>query len=819
MDSLPEAFLNQLANDYDLSPEQGAAFVRRFSSNKQDLDIANSLNISSGAFRTRMTGVYRKFNFCAKGPGKFYKLRDFLTKKYQNDYLHSTDNTVATNKDIDALVQEVREKIKPSIQECCGKMRVLDMEQAIGLNDIYTDVNILEKITGRRRLKISELLQDFDPEKEDFIRCGLGKVKGRITGLDAVNRHSKLMVLGKPGAGKTTFLKYLAIQCAFGNFYSNKIPFFVTLKRFSEIDKKPTLLDFISQEFAKDSVTPIQLSNVLKQGRMLILLDGLDEVKEEDSEWVLGQIKDFSAQHRTNQFLLTCRIAAHEYTFEQFVEVEIADFDDQQIEAFAKKWFCQEALDLPNRFIQQLEANQSIKELATNPLLLTLLCLEFEDSGDFPHSRAELYDRAIQTLLRKWDSKRGIIRNEIYKKLSVGHKEGLLSKIAWTTFERKDYFFKQRDIERYIRDYIRNLCKDPTELDSLQVDSETILKSMEAQHGLLVERARGIYSFSHLTFQEYFTAKKIVESPASQAFNQLEKLSNYVNEKRWSEVFLLTIALLSDASDLLLLMKTKIDQLVASDQVIQQFLFWANQKALLVKTAYKPAKVRSFYFMLDNGFLMNKDFISNSPSSFITIYKSIDIIAQKGFGFDKNYKNLEDIEHDLVYDYELSQIYLTGLAHVSIFTMFKEQAEAVDFSKIYESDHFQKLRRSLLSAIVCAERTSLELEIKSSLQRLKAQLPKLNDNEKDKKTYQEWWCINGQDWINQVRAIITKYRNLGHDWQFTLPQIDLLSQYFSANALLVNCLKSDCYLSLEVRQEIENTLLLPKVEIENLSNN
>ncbi len=61
---------------------------------------------------------------------------------------------------IDALVQEVREKVKPYIQERCGTIRVLDMTHPIGLDDIYTDVNILEKITGHRGLNIAELLQN-----------------------------------------------------------------------------------------------------------------------------------------------------------------------------------------------------------------------------------------------------------------------------------------------------------------------------------------------------------------------------------------------------------------------------------------------------------------------------------------------------------------------------------------------------------------------------------------------------------------------------------------------------------------------------------
>jgi hypothetical protein len=66
--------------------------------------------------------------------------------------------------DIDALVQEIREKIKPSIKEKCGTMRVLDMDQPIeltGERGIYTNVNILEKTTKRRRVKIGQLLTEY----------------------------------------------------------------------------------------------------------------------------------------------------------------------------------------------------------------------------------------------------------------------------------------------------------------------------------------------------------------------------------------------------------------------------------------------------------------------------------------------------------------------------------------------------------------------------------------------------------------------------------------------------------------------------------
>jgi predicted NACHT family NTPase len=141
----------------------------------------------------------------------------------------------------------------------------------------------------------------------------------------------------------------------------------------------------------------------LCQGQALILLDGLDEVRDADNSRVLRQIRDFSQQFPQNQFVITCRIAAREYTFEQFTEVEIADFDDEQIADFASKWFRSKNDPIKaERFLQKLKGDAPIRELATNPLLLTLLCLVFEDSGSFPINRAELYQMGVDVLLKKW---------------------------------------------------------------------------------------------------------------------------------------------------------------------------------------------------------------------------------------------------------------------------------------------------------------------------------------------------------------------------------------------------------------------------------
>jgi predicted NACHT family NTPase len=797
MQPLPPDFLTQLARKYELSPEQEEAFVERYSRKSQDEpEVASVLHISPDALRTRMTGVYNKFSIAGKGPGKFRKLHDFLVKEYQKSHSSVTTATPTDDTDVNSLVQQVREKLKPLIQERCGTMRVLDMTQPIGLNHIYTSVNILEKITGRRRLGINELLQQC--KSQDFDRFGLSIItEKRVPGLEAVEKYPKLMILGKPGAGKTTFLKYLAIQCIEGKFQAERVPMFVTLKNFAEATNKPGLLQYICEDAVNHLSTQrsfvethfiSSIQDVIHHGKALILLDGLDEVREENNSRILKEIRDFSDRFQNNQFVMTCRIAAREYTFEKFTEVEVADFDDKQINNFATNWFKGKAVT-PETFIKRLKENNRIKQLAASPLLLTLLCLAFEESGDFPANRSELYKKGLDALLKKWDAKRGIQREQIYKKLSVQRKEDLLSKIALTTFENGDYFFKQKIAEQYITDYIRNLPDANTDEEVLQLDSEEVLRSIEHHHGLVVARAKGIYSFSHLTFHEYFTAREFVVVRQSSE-EALQNLVSHITEKRWREVFLLAVGMSPNADRLLLLMKNKIDAFLVLDQSLQEFLLWIKEKSLSVEIPYKVPAVRAFYFGL-SPYLKRSQNLDFDLEMCQNLDRDLSRIISKTHYILRSRKPDLDFDLNLNLDFylylSLSLSLLLSL-HLYLYLSFS---------------------RTLSIYIDLSLSLAIHAQLKHSLQQLKEQLPDLKDEEK----YNKWWSTNGQVWREQLREVMIKYRNIGHDWQFTSEQKELLQQYYDANKLLVECLNSDCYVSREVRQHIEDTLLLPIHEI------
>ncbi|MEL7521947.1 MAG: signal transduction protein, partial [Cyanobacteria bacterium J06553_1] len=107
--------------------------------------------------------------------------------------------------DIPSLVVKLRSLVSPWIEEQCGTMRILDMSHPVEINDIYTNVNILEKITGRIHKNIEQLMEECD--SEEFERFSLGKItQAPISGSEAISKYQKLIILGKPGAGKTTFL-------------------------------------------------------------------------------------------------------------------------------------------------------------------------------------------------------------------------------------------------------------------------------------------------------------------------------------------------------------------------------------------------------------------------------------------------------------------------------------------------------------------------------------------------------------------------------------------------------------------------------------
>ncbi len=704
------------------------------------------------------------------------------------------------------LVEKVRTQIKELTKELCGTMRILDMTHPMDLSHIYTDVNILEKLTALRRITIDEFK---NCKYENFDRFGLGKVVDeRVLGVNAVEKYQKLIVLGKPGAGKTTFLRYLAIQSNQGNFLSNLVPIFIPLKYFAETPDKPSLFAYISQQYSACDVTSEEFSELFKQGSALILLDGLDEVSVEDQEHTLKEVRNFSRIYFENHFVIACRIASWDYTFDKFTEIEIADFDDKQINEFANNWFRNKEVKASD-FIKSLNKNNRIYQLAVTPLLLTLQCLVFEEYGKFQNNRSEIYREALFILLKKWDAKRGIHRDQPYEKLSSTRKEDLLREIAYIMFEKERYFFTASDVKHIIDKYLKKILNLEEISNFSQIDIEDFLNFIEAQHGLIVERAKGIYSFSHLTFHEYFVATRIVsliprqideelqDDEADKKLNpseylqneqELQKLVKHLTKPRWREIFLLVTEILPDAEKLARLMKEKTDEILASNHKLQEYLIKVKAKSQSLLDLFEimdnvdnnkfAAAVRAFCFDIDYDIDQDRQlcFVLDKRTKYLTC----------GNCFTRIFADINSIEKGIIAALKYDE--LTIELHKKIINA--DSADAImKIAVVYGMDS-QRLPEDS------------QKEFQKIMSDYFEPLDNIQNNDKIK---------SGAD---KVREIASKKlladKLLGASFKdFDRNERDLLKTYYYANKLLVDCLlQTDCLVNNKVRENILGTLFL-----------
>ncbi len=239
------------------------------------------------------------------------------------------------------------ETYRTKIKMLYGKMQVMGMAESVALSEIYVDAYVLSKQTAHQRYAIEELInRATDPEKQ--------REAERVGSLKLVREKGNLFILGKPGAGKTTFLRRVAFNAAEGNI--DKVPIFLSLKEWS--DSQLELMPFIERQFdiCNFPEATLFVEKLLAAGQAIVLFDGLDEVNQADGQrakQVLA-IRDFAKKFDQAQCLITCRVAANEYTFEGFVYVEMADFDDDQVNQFVKNWFCSKA-DIGEKFLNEFD--------------------------------------------------------------------------------------------------------------------------------------------------------------------------------------------------------------------------------------------------------------------------------------------------------------------------------------------------------------------------------------------------------------------------------------------------------------------------------
>ena len=504
-----------------------------------------------------------------------------------------------------AEIENASHKYDKNYRERHGQLKVfcVGMREPISLDNVYVAVQFLNQHTASRYSSPEDVEQAF---RERNRRPFDSTSDERQDGTQVANSKQYLMLLGGPGVGKSTFLRKVGLEALKGkngNFEHKCIPVFLELKRFTEAQIDIETL--IAREFEICSYPHPELMTdaALKSGKLLILFDGLDEVPTSNVDNVIRKIADFVDLYSQNRFIASCRIAAYKGGFTRFTEVEMADFDDPQIQTYIKNWFdstpdpnlhqLDESMQTADRCWTMLNASEhsATKELAQNPLLLTLLCMVYDNSQNFQRNRASLYEDALNIFLREWLAEKRVRRDDsVSQYLDIADEKRMLSEIAAKNFETNRLFFNKDELITQIRKFGEGNANTPQTFNAPK-----ILDTILIDQGLFVERVRDSYSFSHLTFQEYLTANYIVRDTRS--IKGLTK--KHLHNKQWREVFLLTSGLMHEADDLLKAMEVKAAKVIDTPGLKALFR-WAKRITDTTDNQYSGLTKRAF--VLDQYF-------------------------------------------------------------------------------------------------------------------------------------------------------------------------------------------------------------------------
>lgn len=391
---------------------------------------------------------------------------------------------------------------------------------------------------------------------------------------------SRSVILGDPGSGKSTLLAFLSLigiseqlrlRCKFpGN--DSRLTIIVVLRRYADELKRQrnlSIIDYIVEVARADfNLSDIDITFYqfyLESGHAVILFDGLDELPGPSFKLLVRQrIESFAHNNPKNTIIITSRIVGYEAEVrfdDSFEHFRLARLRLQDMAAFIEDWYSlridDEAEKLRNssdliRVLRHPD-NDSIRTLARNPLLLTIVALVHRVDAILPDQRVVLYHKCTETLLNTWY--RAKKRDDEVIKGRIERRNRLrIEAIAYwmhkkSISEQSRAVVQQAELHAFITSYILEVEKVKDSDDLPEDQAEYFITFIKSSAGLLIEAGDGLYSFIHLTFQEYLSATYLV------AFGEIggtqsiwDELGGDLQSPRWREVVRLLIASMKSIS-------------------------------------------------------------------------------------------------------------------------------------------------------------------------------------------------------------------------------------------------------------------------------
>lgn len=482
-------------------------------------------------------------------------LADFLTSHFSYSSSKKIKQVTATQTDKNSVLANY----KSFLIKDCGQMTI---------EGVSADMD-----TGQRRfdlerlfvpLQVSACPPEFnqsDPDRVEKLKKWHRENNGAIPFGKALATQKRIALLALPGGGKTLLLKRLAVAYAAparrgisGDQLPNLdlTPILIRCREWRDHIKLPipTLLKNIADITGQHNLSGLLEAAIplFKKGSVLLLIDGLDEIHDDAERTIfVDNLESFLEDYKLTRVVVTSREAGFNLvapSIARFCERwRLAPLEENAIFSLCRHWHRLMNGDNPSSLAdgeevaQILLKNQSLRRLAENPLLLTMLLVVKHGAGGLPPDRVSLYSRAVEVLLDTWNIKGHAplnIREAVPQLSYVAFKMMCIGKQTATEKELLVLLEEARASLPHIRRYAKDSPQDF--LKRVELRSSLLL---EVGHQMEDGRAVPFYQFRHLTFQEYLTAVAATEGHYKK-YNQrdtvLTPISTYLMAEEWKEV-------------------------------------------------------------------------------------------------------------------------------------------------------------------------------------------------------------------------------------------------------------------------------------------
>lgn len=281
---------------------------------------------------------------------------------------------------------------------------------------------------------------------------------------------------------------------------------------------------------------------LLRNGRAVVILDGLDELVEPElRRRVVRLIEGFAHQYPLTPIVVTARKVGYSeapLSSSLFTQGTVDEFDTDQVTTYVARWFALDAATPAARRARLAESfvaeSAEIAELRRNPLLLALLCAMYSSEHYLPRNLAQVYERCAVMLFDRWDSMRGITLPVQFH----GRLRGAVQHLAWFLFNSTESgrALPRSRIVHLLADYLVSKSFDT---DDASAAAEEFAEFCTGRAWILTDvgttRNEPLFGFTHRTFMEYFAAERMVRKHTD-ASSLWGALRPHISEGAWDVV-------------------------------------------------------------------------------------------------------------------------------------------------------------------------------------------------------------------------------------------------------------------------------------------